>query len=455
MFFKKTTLAAACLVGLASGATLDVTNKAALGDATHKAVSNLVSLYSAEKQAGKTTEGAFDQSNVSWYVSGIIWGMVFDNSHYNGDRAQDTVAGSAMLEATFKETGDLLGGAQRTIQEKLRGKWNDDLGWWSLSMMSAVEAYDKNVFIPGGAKFVDVAALTWNEILEQWDETTCNGGIYWSRNREDPSANKRTFKSVITHSQFVELGARLAIATGNTTYLNWSDKVYNWMKTSGLVTADWAVLDGANAPTCTQVDRTEWSYNAGTLMGALAYMYKATKMGTYLDDAKKLLPVAIGKFTQNGIINEPVCTTTPALCGRDTPASMPQFGKGLSQLYIEGDAAMKQQIQTVIDTTLASAIRNCNNDWWCNKEWQQTAAPAQDVYNQYPTAELLVAASAIHGASAPAGTQNGLPSGPSSASNNNSNSKGTGASGALGGSPAGLAWAAGAAVAAGATFFLV
>ncbi|KAI9009812.1 glycosyl hydrolase family 76-domain-containing protein [Gaertneriomyces semiglobifer] len=417
MLLNIKTSALAALV-LASGsslaATVDVTNKAALGTATNKVVANLVSLYSAEKAAKKTSEGGWDQANTSWFASGIAWGTVFDNSLFTGDRSQDAVAGDAILEATFGDTGDLLGGALKTIQEKLRGKWNDDIAWWALSMMSAADVYGPTQVIPGGKKtFLEVAQLTHQHIVEQWSDATCNGGIYWSRDRQ--AARGAEYKSVITHGETITLSARLYKATKQQAYLQWGDILFRWLKDSGFVTANYEVLDGADAP-CTTKDTKQWSYNAGMLLAGLSAMYEASQQQSYLDEAHNLFRASVTRFTKNNVVYEPLCDQAPQICGRDTPAFKPQYVKGLRELHrVTPDAAIKQQVQTVIDATVAAAAANCGDDWWCSKDWDVTGTPGRDFYNQYPTAELLVAAAAVHGGETDAANkgQGGLASLPS------------------------------------------
>lgn len=116
----------------------------ALGAATHKAAANLVSMYETQTQQRKTAEGAFDQSETSWFVSGMCWWAVFDNSAVNGDKSSDGTAGSAISEASFNQVGDLLGGSLKTLQEKFRGKWNDDIAWWALaSKFASIVSYNR------------------------------------------------------------------------------------------------------------------------------------------------------------------------------------------------------------------------------------------------------------------------------------------------------------------------
>ncbi|KAJ3190061.1 hydrolase 76 protein [Gaertneriomyces sp. JEL0708] len=420
---------AAIVLAFASGssaASLDLSSKDALGNASNKAVANLVSLYAAEKAAKKTSEGGWDQSNTSWFASGMAWGAVFDNSRFTGDRSKDAVAGEAILEATFGDTGDLLGGALKSIQEKLRGKWNDDIAWWALSMLSAVDAYSSSQVIPGGKKtFLEVAQLTHFQIIEQWSETTCGGGIYWSRDRE--AAKGAEYKSTITHGQTVFLSARLYKATKQQVYLQWGDTILNWLKAAGLLAADFSVYDGASSP-CTQMDTKEWSYNAGMLLNGLSAMYDATNQQIYLQEAHNLLRASLPKFTKNNIIYEPLCERSASLCGRDTPVFKPQYVKGLRELYrVTTDEIIKEQIRKVIDTTATAAAANCGDDWWCSSVWEAAATPGRDFYDQYPTAELLIAATAIHGGTATSDKGQGgladLPAAPSSNQSGNGKSE--------------------------------
>ncbi|KAJ3146821.1 hydrolase 76 protein [Geranomyces michiganensis] len=364
----------------------------------------MVNLYSTQLAAGKTSEGGFDQSSVSWFASGIIWSQVFANSAVTKDRSQDAVAGTAVSAATYGKTGDLLGGALKTFNEKLRGRWNDDMGWWALGMLNAVDAYGKDAQIPNGGKFLDVAALTFNQMYEQWDPQ-CGGGIYWSRDRT--ATKDADYKSTISNSQFIEIGARLAMLTGNQTYLDMAAQTYNWVKVSGVLSADWKVLDGVHTANCGTPSPAVWGYNQGVMIGALAYMYQASKMQAYADDAKSLLNAAAPVFAPNNIVYEPRCP--PGSCGRETPMGKPQLIKGMADLYMmTTDAAVKTTIQTVIDTTLASALRNCDANWWCSQDWTNIRAPSiGDPYDQYGTTELLVAAARIHGATAPSGTTAG------------------------------------------------
>ncbi|KAJ3006943.1 hydrolase 76 protein [Thoreauomyces humboldtii] len=398
MLFSRSALAtvvlgAAAVSTVSAQMTLDLTDKVALGAAAHAATAHITDLYTADP---KKTQGAFNPDTSSWFAAAIMWAEVFSNSHYTGDKAQDAVAGGAFAVASYNGEGDFLGGSQRTFNEKILGRWNDDLGWWALAAMEAVDAYGATAVIPNGEKFLDVARLTSSEMWEQYD-TTCGGGIYWNRDRAS-----NNYKSTITNVEFIQLGARLAMATGNQTYLQMAEVTYKWLSTSGLLTADNILYDGMNNNACGTLTTNRYAYSAGVLLGAQGYMYQATQMQSYLDDSKAFLTASLAYFAPGGLVTDPLCEA-PNVCNKDTAAiGKGLFVRGLAQLYTNtNDAAVKTTIQTTIDTAVTAALKNCNAQWWCSNEWAKTQATLMSAYDQYSTAELLVAAATIHGATAP------------------------------------------------------
>jgi len=374
-----------------SAASLDVTDKDALGTASHQVAANLIKLF----QESTGGDGAFNQASNSWFVSGEMWGGIFDHSRWTGDKSFDTIAATALGNASYNEQQDLLGGDMRTFNEKTLGKWNDDISWWALSMMAGVEIYGNDAVMPGSGKFITVAATTWAENLEQWDNQ-CGGGIYWSRDRTD--SGRKNYKNTITNGEFMALGARLAYMTRNMTYLDWSVKAYDWMKNVGMITSDYHVYDGAQAPNCgaDTLVKTEWTYSYGVIIQALVYMHRTTPTASYLSDAAQFAKVAIAKFASNGGIGD-LCEAS-GNCGRDPPTFKAQLVKGLAYLYnVIDDADVKTSIQGSIDASMTNLVKNCDANWWCPLEWTGGATGMNSPYGQYTTLELMNAVAAVHG----------------------------------------------------------
>jgi uncharacterized protein YyaL (SSP411 family) len=195
------------------------------------------------------------------------------------------------------------------------------------------------------------------------------------------------------------LSAKLAILTRNATYVQWADKVYEWLKAIRLIRADYTVLDGAYAPSCRVRDGQLHSYNYGALLGALGYMYAYTKDQKYLDEAKKLLQASIPIFVSNDIIYEQLCEKE-IKCKRDQKSFKGVYVKGLRILYsVTQDRDMKSDIQRIIDASFLRMIRACDDDGHCPFYWIPEADNVEwtkDVFNQHPSAELALAFATIH-----------------------------------------------------------
>lgn len=89
---------------------------------------------------------------------------------------------------------------------------------------------------------------------------------------------------------FFQLAARLARYTGNQTYVDWTEKTWNWISQSSLYDPNTSVgtkiYDGAGIDGgCSNPNKAQYSYNYGILIGGLAYIYNHT------EDAKWLEPL--------------------------------------------------------------------------------------------------------------------------------------------------------------------
>ncbi|KAJ3299853.1 hydrolase 76 protein [Borealophlyctis nickersoniae] len=307
--------------------------------------------------------------------------------------------------------------------------------------MSGVDIYGKDGKMPTGVTYLQVATTTWQEMVEEWDTTTCQGGVWWSRDRENPKT--ANYKSTISNSEFMALGARLTLASGNKTYMDWSDRTYKWLKTMGLVTPTFHVLDGATAPTCTgaAVDQSEWMFNSALMFYALAYMHKASGNDAYLTDAAAILRVMVstwasGNNSTSNIVGLADKCEASGSCARDNPAGKGQTAKSLGILYMETkDETVKGLIKSVVETSVKNMVAACDADWWCPHTWTAGAKPAHDVYNQYPAVELLNAAVAIYGGTVPNVTP---PAGGSSGQGSSTGSNGVERVGMKGWSVAGI-----------------
>lgn len=121
---------------------------------------------------------------------------------------------------------------------------------------------------------------------------------------------------------FFNIGSRLALYTGNTTYYNWANTTYNWMARIGLLNeTTWAIFDGSDDRlNCTQLDHDQWTYNVGIYLFGAANMYNYTASLDPSDPAAadaalwksrvtNLATSGLDWFFQDGIMFEP-CEAT-------------------------------------------------------------------------------------------------------------------------------------------------
>jgi mannan endo-1,6-alpha-mannosidase len=118
-----------------------------------------------------------------------------------------------------------------------------------------------------------LAQAVFNFQTTEWDDNTCGGGLRWQIFTFN---NGYDLKNLISNGGFFQLAARLAVYTGNQTYADWADKMWDWCTEKSLLinTKNWQINDNTDVKNnCTTVDQLQWSYNYGTMLMGSAYMY--------------------------------------------------------------------------------------------------------------------------------------------------------------------------------------
>jgi mannan endo-1,6-alpha-mannosidase len=73
------------------------------------------------------------------------------------------------------------------------------------------------------------------------------------------------------------MAARLARYTGNSTYADWAEKIYDWTTATGLIDDSYRIYDGASASgNCKDIVPLQWTYNPGIYIYGAAMMYNYT-----------------------------------------------------------------------------------------------------------------------------------------------------------------------------------
>lgn len=153
-------------------------------------------------------------------------------------------------------------------QTKTEG--NDDQGFWAMAAMTAAEENFDNP--PDGTPgWLAMAQAVFNLMTTRWDTTTCGGGLRWQIYTFNTGY---TYKNSVANGCFFNIASRLARYTGNQTYADWAEMIWDWETSVGLIDDGYNVYDGSSDLTnCSTVDKLQWTYNTGLFMFGSAMMY--------------------------------------------------------------------------------------------------------------------------------------------------------------------------------------
>ncbi|WYZ44918.1 hypothetical protein EsH8_VIII_000234 [Colletotrichum jinshuiense] len=299
----------ALTVGLGLAATanaIDVTwdDDESIKSAASTAAYGLVKYYTGNN-TGDTPGNLPDP--YYWWEAGAMFGTLIDYWWLTGDDSYNTITTQAMLHQVGDDNDYMP-------QNQTLTEGNDDQGFWAMAAMSAAEHNYPNP-PEGQPQWLALVQAVFNEYVSRWDTEYCGGGVRWQIFTWNAGFD---YKNSISNGCFFNVAARLARYTGNTTYSDWAEKVWDWQTNVGLLTSDHQVLDGVHFEgTCpSSTDSTKWSYNAGIFLYGAAIMYNITESDTWKTRVDGMLEDVNTAFVQDDIIYEAYCEPT-AQCSQD------------------------------------------------------------------------------------------------------------------------------------------
>lgn len=205
-----------------------------------------------------------------WWEAGAMWGSLINYWQYTGD----TTYNSEVSEGLQFQRGPQ---DNFNPPNQSRSMGLDDQAFWSFSVLDAVEANFPESTDSNDPSWLALAQGVFNFEYGLWDSQTCGGGFRWQVYPFNAGYN---LKNSISNGGNFQLAARLAYVTGNDSYADWANKVYDWMESSVLFQVQDNILyiwDNTDADSnCTRVQHYVWSYNYGTMLAGAAYMYNYT-----------------------------------------------------------------------------------------------------------------------------------------------------------------------------------
>lgn len=300
-----------------------------------------------------------------WWECGALVGAMLDYSHYTQDSTYDRTLATALL-AQVGPYFDFM------VPKDYGEEGNDDQAFWGFSVMSAAERNfpQPNASVPS---WLELGANLWNSMDARWNTSSCGGGLFWQIFPSNP--NGMTYKNSVSNGGLFQLSARLARATGNQTYLDVAQKVWDWSQGVGLIDQNYNVLDGASTgDNCSAVNPMSFSYAAGIYLYGAAVMANTTGDSIWTTRTEKLLEAAKSFFSPfpnaTDIMYEHACVEV-GTCDTD----MLSFKGYLSRFAYASTLMVPSIVPTVnelFDPSAVAAAKACSggvNGTACGEKW--------------------------------------------------------------------------------------
>lgn len=338
---------------------LDTNNVTTIEEDTALIAKGLLDYYAGDKYGG--TIGMF-ANPYYWWEAGGAWGSLLDYTYY---MQNDTLV-PVIKEALEYQCGDDYNYIPLN-QSTTEG--NDDQGFWGIAVMAAAE---KNFSNPTDDKkaWLTLAQAVFNTMTARWDHKECQGGLRWQIFQWNSGYD---YKNSVSNGCLFNIAARLARYTSNDTYVEWAEKVWDWMFGIGLITEGkwWFVYDGVNVDSnCSKVTKLQWTYNQGLMLSGCAFLYNYTHDTVWLNRTINLLNGAQVFFVNNSVMYEAACQDSGS-CNNDQRSFKAFFSRFLGLTSV-----MVPQTRSIITSWLVdsanAAASSCSggSDWHtCGMDW--------------------------------------------------------------------------------------
>jgi mannan endo-1,6-alpha-mannosidase len=201
-----------------------------------------------------------------WWECGAMFNALIDYWYYTGDDQYNAITTQAMQHQIGDYTAFMP-------QNQSKSLGNDDQAFWGMAAMSAAENKLPDLPEDQGPSWLTLAQATFNTQAPRWNTEKCGGGLKWQIFSLN---NGFTYRNTISNGCFFNLAGRLYKYTRNQTYADWAEKTWNWERAIGLMSDDFHFFDGTDdRNNCSDLNRIQWTYNAGVHMAGAAAMWNA------------------------------------------------------------------------------------------------------------------------------------------------------------------------------------
>ncbi|KAK0125534.1 hydrolase 76 protein [Cadophora gregata] len=312
-----------------------------------------------------------------WWEAGAMMGGLQDYWVYTGDTTfNDFVI--KVLQSQVGPHNDFMPPEQRS------SLGNDDQAFWAMAAMSAAENKFPDPPDPKQPGWLSLVQAVFNEQVGRWDTSLCNGGLRW----QIYEVTGYDLKNTISNGCLFNIAARLARYTGDQKYADWAVKIWDWMERIGLISKSFDVFDNAEAAklNCTELDRNQWTYNAGTMLMGAATMFNYTD-GSELwkNRTEGLLNSLASDFFPGGIMKE-ICEEN-VVCNPDQKSFKAYLSRWMAASTKMAPFTYNTSYPLLLSSAKAAAEQCtggengtlCGIKWWLNGTWDGTDGPGQQM----------------------------------------------------------------------------
>ena len=177
-----------------------------------------------------------------------------------------------------------VGGILRRNGGRIVNRYYDDMAWMAIALLRADEV--------AGADTGALVRELWADIRAGWDQR--HGGIVWRR--DDP----RPYTNAPANGPAAILAARLHRRYGDPADLDWARRIADWLQQTLVDPDTGLVWDGVHPYEKASPDRTLWTYNQGTVVGAEVQLWLATGDAARLAGARRTAAAAVDRYGETG-----------------------------------------------------------------------------------------------------------------------------------------------------------
>ncbi|CAG7932128.1 unnamed protein product [Penicillium olsonii] len=223
-----------------------------------------------------------------WWEAGAMFGAMVEYWYYTGDDHWNNITTQALLHQVGDDNNYMP-------QNQTLSLGNDDQIFWGFAAMAAAE-----LGYPDPPKdqpqWLSLAENVFNSQATRWDTATCGGGLHWQIFEYNGGYS---YKNTISNGGFFDVAARLARYTGNETFGDWANKVWDWTNATGFIDDEWHVHDGADSKNnCTIVNILQHAYLPAVYLHGAANMYNIVSIRRGLGNIHVTLEIVITDIPQ-------------------------------------------------------------------------------------------------------------------------------------------------------------